>query len=354
MRRPLITNKTLEYWLRGPPRNFFIYVLGIFLVIQIFYYSIDAHNFSKYYDLRGDFLGQDDFITYLYRLKPRAQTENVVVTIGGDLRYGPQLMKTINPRNNITKPLAGLEPVFANSDINFINLDGPITNSLSPRGCTRTEAELNRCCAGHCFWKNDASILPALKEIGVNGIGVENDHIFDYGREGLEDTLYHLRKEVIPYSGLGYRIQYKIKECGVTVLSYNWAYQGEEFYNRVKEMMKYDLTNLKSDSFIVLMHGGNQNGGAKTEFQEDFAKTAIEKGAGIVIGTHSRARQESQTYMDKKIYYGIGSILDENFMGKEHKDFSLLQFEIAQCKNIINAHEIKAKRDTNNMEVFLV
>jgi len=354
MRKPLLTNKTLEYWIRGPPKNFFFYILGIFLVIQIFYYSIDAHNFSKYYELRGDFIGDDDFITFLYRPKPRAQTENVVVTIGGDLRYGTHVMRSIGSSNNITKPLAGLVPVFENSDINFLNLDGPITNSENARGCTRTEAELSRCCADHCFWKNDASILPALKEIGVNGIGVENDHIFDYGREGLEDTLYHLRKEVFPYSGLGYRILYRVKECNLMVLSYNWAYQGEGFYNRVKEMMKYDLTNLKADSFIVLMHGGNQNGGAKTEFQEDFAKVAIDNGAGIVIGTHSRARQESQTYKEKKIYYGIGSVLDENFMGKDHKDFSLLQFEVEKCRSIINVHEIKAKRDTDNMEVFLV
>ncbi len=353
MKKTLISNETLEYWVRGPPRNLLFYILGIFVVLQIFYYSIDIHNFSKYYELRGDFLGEEDFITFAYKVTPRAKTENVVITIGGDLRYGPQTMMKIGT-DSITKPLSKLEPIFQSSDINFLNLDGPITNSLNPRSCTKTEAELNRCCTTNCFWKNDVTVLPALKEIGINGVGVENDHIFDYGREGLEDTLYELRNQVIPFSGLGYRIQYKVKGCSLTILNYNWAYQGENFYNRVKGTLKYDLNNLQSDAFIVLMHGGNQNGGDKTEFQEDFAKTAIENGAAIVIGTHSRLRQESATYMDKKIYYGLGSILDENVLGKDNKDFSLLQFEISECKNVKNVHEIKAKKNTTEMEVFLV
>ena len=345
-----ISNRTLKYFIRGPPKYLFFSILGVFLVLQFVYYTLDLNNFSKYFNLRGEFVGKEDFITFLYRAKPRSDSENIVVTIGGDIRYGPGVMNTISNKN-YTKPLAAFADVFGKSDINFINLDGPITNTNEKRFCTQSEKELNRCCTEDCFWKNDRSIVSAMKELGINGIGIENDHTFDYGREGVEDTIYTLKDQTVPFAGLGYKILYAMKDCNVTVLNYNWAYQGEEFYNRVRSMMINDLRTSSSDTYIVIIHGGNQNGGEKTDFQEQFAKAAIDNGANIVVGTHSRVKQEFEVYKERYIYYGIGSILDETSLEGE-TDFSLLQFEVRQCRNIINVKEIAASRDMNTMEVI--
>lgn len=352
-RKQWITNQDLHHYLYGPPKYLIISVLATFLVMQLVYYSIDIHNFSKYFGYRGDFIGKEDFITYLYKMDPRSSSDKVIVTIGSDLRYGPKLMSTITNKN-YTKPLASLSPIFADSDINILGLDGPITDSETKRTCSWKEKDLNRCCTNSCFWKQDPSIVPALKDLGINGLVIENDHIFDYGREGVEDTLYQLREAKIPYAGMGYRILYNVKGCNVTVLNYNWAYQGDDVYEKMKDMLIYDLKTTLSDTVIVMMHGGNQNGGDKTVLQEEFAKVAIDNGASIVIGSHSRVRQETEMYKDKKIYYGLGSIMDENMLGKDASSFSLVQFEITQCKNIINLHEIKAKKDLTNMEVSVV
>ncbi len=347
-----ISNKNLKYLVKGPPRYLFYSVLATLFVLQLVYYSIDIQNFTKYFNLRGEFIGKEDFITYLYKSQPRSGSENIVVTVGGDLRYGPNLMRTVDSYN-LTKPLAALYDVFKTSDISFINLDGPVTNNNEKRVCTQSERELNRCCNEECFWKNDYSLIKAIKDMGINGVGVENDHIFDYGVEGAEDTLYHLREHAIPVAGLGYRTLYKIKECNITILNYNWAYQGEEFFNRVKSLMVNDLRTSVSDTFIVIMHGGNYNGGEKTDFQEQFAKAAIDSGANIVIGTHSQVRQEPEVYKERYIYYGIGSILDDNMTTENNStDFSLLQFEVRQCKSIIKVNEIKASVDLNTMEVI--
>lgn len=348
-----ISNRTLKYLLRGPAKYVFYSILGILFILQIMYYTLDIQNFTKYFNLRGEFIGKEDFITYLYKSQPRSGSENIVVTIGGDLRYGPNIMSTID-NNNYTKPLAALSDVFKTSDISFINLEGPITNTDEKRVCTQSERELNRCCDEHCFWKNDYSLIKAIKNIGINGIGIENDHIFDYGREGVEDTLYHLKDQTIPVAGLGYRILYRIKECNITVFNYNWAYQGEEFYNKVKAMMVNDLRTSPSDTSIVIMHGGNYNGGEKTDFQEQFAKAAIDNGANIVIGTHSQIRQEPELYKERYIYYGIGSILDDSITKNNSTDFSLIQFEVRQCKSIIKPQEIKASFDLNTMEVVRI
>lgn len=353
MNKQWITNKDLQHWLKGPPKYFFIFVLAALFITQVVYYSIDLNNFTKYYDLRGDYLGQDDFITYLFKPPSRADKENIVMTVAGDLRFGPKLMNIVRD-GNLSRPLATLIPIFNSSDINFLNLDGPITESKTPRTCTKTEKEFDRCCTQDCFWKNDFSILPALKEIGINGFGVENDHMFDFGREGVEDTLYYLRKILIPYSGLGYRTLYRLKDCDVTVYSYNWAYQGDTFYNRVLNLMTRDMKSRGAGATIVIMHGGNQAGNTKTDFQEEFAKAAIDGGASIVIGTHSKNRQESETYKNKKIYYGLGSIFDENAKTSDKHDFSLLNFEIQQCRDIVNIQQIKAKRNPKTMEISLI
>jgi len=353
MKKPWITNKALEHWLRGPPKYFFLFIIGTFFVAQVVYYAVDLKNFTKYYDLRGDYLGQDDFITYLFKPIIRADKDNIVMTVGGDLRYGPKLMN-VAKNGNLSEPLADLIPIFNSSDINILTLDGPITTSQTPRTCTRTEKEFNRCCTEDCFWKNDGSILPALKEIGINGFSVENDHIFDFGREGIEDTLYFLRKILIPYSGLGYRTLYRLKDCDVTVYSYNWAYQGDSFYDRVLNLMTRDMKARGTGAIIVFMHGGDYNGHTKTDFQQEFARTAIDNGASIVIGTHSKNHQESETYKNKKIYYGLGSIFNENSKASDSNEFTLLNFEIQQCRDIVNIQEIKAQRDPKSMQISII
>ncbi len=46
-------------------------------------------------------------------------------------------------------------------------------------------------------------VAPALKEFGVTDVMLANNHVFDFGIEGLKDTVKALEEAGLPYSGIG-------------------------------------------------------------------------------------------------------------------------------------------------------
>ncbi len=65
---------------------------------------------------------------------------------------------------------------------------------------------------------------------------------------------------------------------------------------------------------IVSLHSGEEYKQELTQFQTDFAKTAIEAGADLVVGHHPHVVQRNETYQGKYIFYSPGNfIFDQDF-----------------------------------------
>ena len=84
-------------------------------------------------------------------------------------------------------PVADL---LAASDLTFANLETPIAPAAG-RG-------------SHSFVFNAApAVVSALRHSGVRLLNVANNHLFDQGRPGFEETLAHLETLGMPYIGAG-------------------------------------------------------------------------------------------------------------------------------------------------------
>jgi hypothetical protein len=114
----------------------------------------------------------------------RSQIDSNVVTIGilGDISF-----HNVSPRVDIFKPLI---PIIRNVDVTIANIETVVSDKnihpVKKKGI---------------FLKSPASLAVVLSNIGVNIALLANNHIGDYGYDGISDTIYNLEKENIMVFG---------------------------------------------------------------------------------------------------------------------------------------------------------
>ena len=177
----------------------------------------------------------------------------------------------------------------------------------------------------HAF-RGDESFADALKHSGFDLVSLINNHSYDYGEDGLKDTLAVLESRGIPYiapTKPTTTLLIKGKRIGVLGLSSTQPLQTITDYDFITKT----VTKLKqeNDFVIVVFHGGNE-GSDKTlvpgvnEYMgtenrgnvELVAHTAIDAGADMVLGSGPHVLRKIELYKNKTIAYSLGNFVGGN------------------------------------------
>lgn len=209
---------------------------------------------------------------------------------------------------------AGSHHLYAESEIVLANLEGPLTS----RG---KKAEKR-----YTFRSPSEKVAAALKTAGVNAVTLANNHMLDYGEEGLADTMQALDRAGIGHFGAGMdlpeaRAPYIATVGGVRIgmLGYSLTFP-EEFwatesragtaFGRRQAIME-DVAELKKrvDLVLVSFHWGQEGKTVLRPYQEELAHSAIDAGADAVIGHHPHIAQAVEKYRGKAIIYSLGNFV---------------------------------------------
>src|SRR5262245_6008280 len=115
-----------------------------------------------------------------------APPDRLTIVLAGDAAFNTQGAKVdakgMQKGKDVTSfadLLAGVKGE-ANGDLAFVNLDTVVTdrNNLTPEGRVQV--------------RSDPAALKALIASGFNLFSLANGHTYDYGPQGIEETLYHL------------------------------------------------------------------------------------------------------------------------------------------------------------------
>ncbi|WP_429140938.1 CapA family protein [Aeromonas veronii] len=164
-------------------------------------------------------------------------------------------------------------------------------------------------------------------------VTLANNHIFDQGLDGYQETVNFLNELDIKYIGAGDDINQSRKPiiinlCSkkVALLAYN-CYSTNSSMNAdystpgtaplLYDFIKQDIRNVRDvenvDLVIILPHWGIENQFYPTAEQVCFARSIIDCGADAIIGSHTHSIQVSERYNNKSIYYSLGNFLFNNF-----------------------------------------
>lgn len=187
-----------------------------------------------------------------------------------------------------------VEAVLENDDATFANLEGPLTTSD-----TKTTVE-------QYAFKGDPAYTEVLKNGSVDVVTLANNHINDYGAQGLEDT-----KSALEEAGIDYCIEDEIamKDVNGIPTAFIGIYElndGIQCESRVQETISR-AKNRGAQLVIVAFHWGSERSNQPDETQQSLAHTAIDSGADLVVGHHPHVLQGIEKYNGKYIVYSLGN-----------------------------------------------
>jgi poly-gamma-glutamate synthesis protein (capsule biosynthesis protein) len=198
-------------------------------------------------------------------------------------------------------------------------------------------------------FRADPEAIEGLKFAGFDILSVANNHIFDYGREAMEDSFKRLKEAKIDYLGGGFNEKEAcspiIKEIGKTKIAFLafsnlgtplWA--ASEKKSGIcwleKEKMERIINEIKkkADIVVVSFHYGEEYFSKPTQFQISISHSAIDSGANLVIGHHPHFVQPIEKYKSGWIAYSLGNFVFDQKFSKETMEGLMLKVSIENSK----------------------
>src|SRR3990172_9018769 len=236
------------------------------------------------------------------------------------VRKGKQVM-------SFTETLAGISR-DVDGDLAFVNLETVITdrNDLAPEGKGK----------GAVHFRSHPAALKTLIDAGFNLFSLANNHAFDYGAPGIEETLYHFAvanaERAIAFAGIGSNFEEAIRprcihlEGTRIALSAIGIITGDQPQYRAGpnkpgqasyrdrpdfEAAVDKLAALAADYRILSVHYGLEGRVEPDERQlADWRSFAAEqKGIDLIVGHHPHVAQGVELNGKSLIFYGLGNFL---------------------------------------------
>ena len=169
--------------------------------------------------------------------------------------------------------------------------------------------------------------ISVLHDMGVDMVTLANNHVYDYGKQALLDTLDTFDEAGIAYFGAGRNLEEAMDAVYVTIDDKVIAFVGASRAEKNKMTPQatetepgilrcYDTTlflesirtaDENADFVIAVVHWGTEYSYDLENVQLTTGKEYLDAGADVIIGAHSHCLQGMEYYDGKPIVYSLGN-----------------------------------------------
>lgn len=255
---------------------------------------------------------------------------NVSIAVTGDVMFARNMPDVLSTGLN---PFEYVENVTSKTDLLLINFENAATNS-------------ENAVKGDVPLKASPKYVPLAKNNPNTIAALANNHVFDYGVEGMHDTLKYLKENGITTIGSGDNakeahagVTEEINGHKITIFNYMDSENFAEYSNDVMpvatdsspgysaydsqiatEQIKEAKEN-GSDFIIVFFHYGNEYRNSANENQVKMSHEVIDAGANIVLGSHPHVPQGMEFYNGSMIFYSLGNFIFDQSNTATHEAY---------------------------------
>ncbi len=232
------------------------------------------------------------------------------VLLGGDLVPTTSNMDRFASGKDLWDP--DLISLRNSADIMVFNLECPLTDKGNP---------IPKCGPN---LKAPQSAINGIRVLNPSAVGIGNNHILDYGAEGLEQTRTTLERESILSFGAGSNLHEAdrplvIEKHGIHIGFY--AVTEHEFscadefsaganpLDPLRILSRISEIRQTCDRLIVLYHGGREHYPYPSPNLQKRCRLIASAGADLISCQHSHCIGCRETYHGTEIIYGQGNFL---------------------------------------------
>jgi len=223
---------------------------------------------------------------------------------------------------------SAVSDLFKKSDLVVGNLESPLIIDGQP-------------ITGKCTLRGNTGWADIMRRAGIHVVSLANNHLMDYGEDGLISTFEALDGANIRYVGAGRNAEEALRplflevaskkiallaRTSVIVSSPSYADEwkaGVAYFNLDETIQIIQQYRQKSEFVILLMHWGMEEYRYPSSKQRELARQLVTAGADAVIGHHPHVLQGVERIGKSIIAYSLGNfIFDEfawTFVGRDGK-----------------------------------
>lgn len=215
------------------------------------------------------------------------------------LRKGPEIF------GEFQKNIAG-------ADLSFLNLETPLCIKGKPIKKTGPNLKAHPDC------------IKAVKDTGFKVVGLANNHIMDFGNEGLEETIRSCKSIGLTVCGAGKNWKQAqqipiierrgLKIAYIAVAEHEFSIAGEDRagaapLDPVDNTLQIESVRNQVDLVFVSIHGGNEYFSLPRPGLRKLCRFYVTHGADAVICHHAHVPGAYEIYKNKPIFYSLGNLI---------------------------------------------
>lgn len=284
-----------------------VLIVGLLLIIIPTAFVISKNILEKNISKNQDNTPKEDTTQNEKPVEPVKQDvkEEVLISAAGDSTLGtdtkfsgetlPAVFNTTG--KNYAYFYQNVYDIFSKDDYTFVNLETTFTDATAKKDKGKPP---------YYHFKGPKDYVNILTSGSIEGVTVANNHIYDYGQQGFNDTIEVLKGAKVDIAGEGYKIVKEIKGIKFGFLGYQaWSDTKE-----LRDKIKSDIAELKNSGCEVVIpyfHWGIEGQYKPYDVQVNIGKYAIDSGADLVLGSHPHVVQTLENYKGKLIVYSFGN-----------------------------------------------
>jgi poly-gamma-glutamate synthesis protein (capsule biosynthesis protein) len=275
------------------------------------------------------------FVAILTCMEVRGQdSAAVVLRFGGDVLLAEHYERAAG--ESAGRAFAGFD-LLRTADIAMVNLECPVTT----RG-TRAVKPFT--------FRMHPRFTAVLAEAGIDLVNLANNHIFDFGAEGLFDTFLYLDSANIRWVGAGrnrseahHPVVLNVRGLRIGFLGYYGGGEAPGAGSNTPGVARRELRSMAADILalrdsteyvVVNLHWGTEKADFPESSQRAVAHALIDAGANLVVGHHPHVLQGIERYREGVIAYSLGNLL---FGGNSRHTYTTALLEVA-----VKGRDVKA------------
>jgi poly-gamma-glutamate capsule biosynthesis protein CapA/YwtB (metallophosphatase superfamily) len=237
----------------------------------------------------------------------------ITLAFAGDVHFTGRTAKLLRNPATAFGPIARL---LRSADLTVVNLETAVTDGGKPQ-------------PKFYHFRTRPAAFTALRDAGIDIANMANNHVLDYGRVGLADTMAAAARARFPVLGIGTDAAAAWSPYVVTVKGVRIAFLG---VSQVAELAsswvatrtrsgEANSINLRrtlgavsaakkiADVVVVIMHWGTEGQACPDGNQLALAPKLAAAGATIIVGSHAHTLQGSGWLGHTFVAYGMANFL---------------------------------------------
>lgn len=233
------------------------------------------------------------------------------ILIAGDFAPRARLAKQIENKRYSEVFSEDIRDIIKSADFSFVNFESPVVeDGYKP---------IPKCGPNlHCT----PEAAEAVKYAGFTGVTMANNHILDFGAEGLYKSVECCKALDLDVIGVGENLHdaekiLYLEKKGKTLAVINCCEHefsiateiesGANPLNPVRQFYAIQEEKKNADYVLVIVHGGHEHYQLPSPRMQETYRFFIDAGADAVVNHHQHCYSGYETYKGKPIFYGLGN-----------------------------------------------